>query len=115
MRVIHAVGSRFVRPDSIPSESSSCSSSDDRTAGAGRPHPRDRPTGYPFNPDGLIRLGAWLSKKGRPAEAVKLFELAVKEFPTYPPAVPKYRSRTVSHTMRNVSIRTGSGTSSAAA
>jgi len=47
---------------------------------------RDHPTGYPFNPDGLIRLGAWLSKKGRPAEAVKLFELAVREFPTYPPA-----------------------------
>jgi len=47
---------------------------------------RDHPTGYPFNPDGLIRLGAWLSKKGRPAEAVKLSELAVKQFPTYPPA-----------------------------
>ena len=47
---------------------------------------RDHPTGYPFNPDGLIRLGTWLSKKGRPTEAVKLFELAVREFPTYPPA-----------------------------
>ena len=42
---------------------------------------RDHPTEYPFFVDMVGRPGFWLLAKGRTNEAVKIFELCVKEFP----------------------------------
>jgi cyclase len=42
---------------------------------------RDYPTEYPFADNHLVRVGYWLLDKGRTADAIKLLQLYVSEFP----------------------------------